>query len=147
MEVFIEFYNPALHFYDRLKALQTFQSWVIKLSTALKYLFRQMIYSPGGPRIDFVTLLRSAFQTCATCMIAISHFLVVPWFSLMCTQYSFTAWDFSRVLRHQVIHHDQSKSNPALQASNYCQSEEVAACVDITSQTCSTYLIFLLSTK
>ena len=29
MEVFIEFYNPALHFYDRLKALQTFQSWVI----------------------------------------------------------------------------------------------------------------------
>ena len=44
----LEFYNPALHFYDRLKALQTFQSWVIKLSTALKYLFRQMIYSPVG---------------------------------------------------------------------------------------------------
>ena len=33
---------------DRRKALQTFQSWVIKLSTALKYLFRQMIYSPVG---------------------------------------------------------------------------------------------------
>ena len=54
---------------------------------------------------------------------------------------------FAGSLRHQVIHHDQSKSNPALQASNFCQSEGVAACVDITSQTCSTYLIFLLSTK